>query len=665
MITSPHTGNHLVMSRTPPNLQYLTIYNPTLHPNYPVPDDDDEDAEEQAHILFYTSKERVVSRDRMLRQVGLAKALVSFSEMFNANDACNSVHSQSRRMVMVSPEPDFWIHACVEVPKVPRAPQGKARGKTKEREKLKTPEIGKKDPSKPTYDYHEGSIHDVALRQDILRGYERFKLVHGSFTSILSTLGKQALELQLDRFFTPWAWSWNLEAGHEFSEHLGTPLHPSFQTLVTILDKFSLRLPNHSSSIIISPPHVVPCNKYSAAKHSPYLPQYLLSLVPRIPETSHDTHSSDHTSDRTVKLKRAPQGDSSNGKDPPQARDASQSMFLGIPSTNGSMDVRKWNWPGYLSFGRGSTKRSTLEESKLTAALPATDNKPDTSQSATTEALDVDKHALEDAISENISLAASNIAKELVVEPLDAAHSSAKSNGVDLSMDLQDEEVKSSPAVGDTQANHLPAEADTVSLASSTTSSEPPPPVFSFTTVYLADPENPLTTQERKIYYTLVGRWMLALVGFDRGTDDSDPGPDIDLHGIAEDAVVLFDDIESALRKEMANSADSLPSATKILQPTDSYIISTFPFTLSSPGFTSNSSHLYNAQELQTNDPEISEVFSRGQNPQHWHIARRGLGMSDDGVVKDGEVYMEVFRKEASLSDVDNVLAGVVRRCGG
>jgi hypothetical protein len=67
------------MSRTPPNLLYLTIYNPTLHPNDTIPDDD-EDAEEQAHILFYTSKERAVSRDRMLRQVGLAKALVSFSE---------------------------------------------------------------------------------------------------------------------------------------------------------------------------------------------------------------------------------------------------------------------------------------------------------------------------------------------------------------------------------------------------------------------------------------------------------------------------------------------------------------------------------------------------------------------------------------------------------
>lgn len=67
------------MSRIQPNLLYLTIYNPTLRP-VERPSADDEDAEEQAHILFYTSKERAVSRDRMLRQVGLAKALVNFSE---------------------------------------------------------------------------------------------------------------------------------------------------------------------------------------------------------------------------------------------------------------------------------------------------------------------------------------------------------------------------------------------------------------------------------------------------------------------------------------------------------------------------------------------------------------------------------------------------------
>ena len=67
------------MSRIPPSLLYLTIYNPSLRPiGFVSPDD--EDAEEQAHILFYTSRDRAVSRDRMLRQVGLAKALVNFSE---------------------------------------------------------------------------------------------------------------------------------------------------------------------------------------------------------------------------------------------------------------------------------------------------------------------------------------------------------------------------------------------------------------------------------------------------------------------------------------------------------------------------------------------------------------------------------------------------------
>ena len=67
------------MNRIPPNLLYLTIYNPTLQPTEII-DADNEDAEEQAHILFYTSKERAVSRDRMLRQIGLAKALVNFAE---------------------------------------------------------------------------------------------------------------------------------------------------------------------------------------------------------------------------------------------------------------------------------------------------------------------------------------------------------------------------------------------------------------------------------------------------------------------------------------------------------------------------------------------------------------------------------------------------------
>jgi hypothetical protein len=118
------------MNRYSPNLVYLTIYNPTLHSINTLAEDD-EDAEEQAHILFYTSKERAVSRDKILRQVGLAKAMVNFAEcvylqecrkvvvvdsfvpfrMFNEEGPLDTVHSQTRRMVMISPEPNFWIHA--------------------------------------------------------------------------------------------------------------------------------------------------------------------------------------------------------------------------------------------------------------------------------------------------------------------------------------------------------------------------------------------------------------------------------------------------------------------------------------------------------------------------------------------------------------------------
>ena len=79
-LTSPRLlrTSLLFMSRIPPSLLYLTIYNPTLKPA--LLDPDNEDAEEQAHILFYTAREHAVSRDRILRQVGLAKALVNFSE---------------------------------------------------------------------------------------------------------------------------------------------------------------------------------------------------------------------------------------------------------------------------------------------------------------------------------------------------------------------------------------------------------------------------------------------------------------------------------------------------------------------------------------------------------------------------------------------------------
>ncbi|KAG6832672.1 hypothetical protein H0H87_000854 [Tephrocybe sp. NHM501043] len=155
---------------------------------------------------------------------------------------------------------------------------------------------------------------------------------------------------------------------------------------------------------------------------------------------------------------------------------------------------------------------------------------------------------------------------------------------------------------------------------------------------------------------------MLAFIGVEEDTISCSPD-------LPQSAVALLDDIETLLSAELSKTLtlDQLPTLSKILQPTDTHIVSTGQFTISSPNFLSKSSYLYDAQELQASDPDISEVFSRGLNPQHWHIARRGLNITtadEDGTPSAQEVYMQIFRKEASLSDVDNVLASVVRRNG-
>lgn len=38
------------------------------------------------------------------------------------------------------------------------------------------------------------------------------------------------------------------------------------------------------------------------------------------------------------------------------------------------------------------------------------------------------------------------------------------------------------------------------------------------------------------------------------------------------------------------------------------------------------------------------------------------MGTDSEGIPVSGDVYLEVARKEASLTDVDNVLMGVIRR---
>ncbi|TFK39855.1 hypothetical protein BDQ12DRAFT_681350 [Crucibulum laeve] len=637
------------LNRIPPNLLYLAIYNPSLHPTGPV-DDDNEDAEEQAHILFYTSKERAVSRDRMLRQIGLAKALVNFAEMFNPDDPCNNVHSQSKRMIMVSPEPDFWIHAGIEVAKVVRPAVAKAKGKGKE--KPKAPEKGKESNDiGPIYDYDDGSVHDIALRGDLLRAYEKFKLTHGSFTSILSSLGQEALELQLERFFTVWAWSWNLECGHDFEKHLGVPVHPFFSSVLPTIDHFACHLPEEIHPVVLCSTTAIPSTTYLNARYPSSLIRHLLSMIPPAPE-SFSTNDPLASSVDTIKGKQPQDLSRQNTMKAATSNDTSQNHFMGIPNMNVNMDMRKWNWPGYLTFGRASGKNppNLLAPESEKKASPTEEATP---QQSAIE-VQVDRSALEEAMSsDSISVTSSKALTEAEDQSEDVAKADSPSMNSITNSPTTDrhpsvEEYEQSPS----EPSETPSPPEDVGLIDA-----PPLPSFLSMNVHLSR-DDPLVTRRTKIYFLIRDQWLLALPGAEAG--DSEDDDNLHLNTAAGKAYQLFDDLESKINeRKLASLTESLPTANRILQHVDSHIISAGEFTESSPGFISKSSHLYNAKALQEMDPDISEVYSRGQNPQHWHIAKRGLAPKE-GLDGEGEVYLEVFRKETSLTDVDNVLAGVV-----
>jgi len=133
---------------------------------------------------------------------------------------------------------------------------------------------------------------------------------------------------------------------------------------------------------------------------------------------------------------------------------------------------------------------------------------------------------------------------------------------------------------------------------------------------------------------------------------------------LATKVATFFERLEEISEDDaILSSVDRLPSAAKILQPLDRHIVAREGLTLSDPLFSSRSYHLYETQAILSRDSQINEVYSRGQNPQHWHVARRGINViAEKPISGHEEVYLEVFSKESSLADVDNVLAGVIRK---
>ncbi|OCF39800.1 hypothetical protein I317_06409 [Kwoniella heveanensis CBS 569] len=149
--------------------------------------DEQDDLREAAQILFYTSRDAGgVSRDKMLRQVGLAKGLMGFADMLVKDETKTkfwSIHGHRSRLLLFTPEKDFFFYINIT---------------------LAHREDEKKDPVVTSQGLSDEMLVDV-----LTRGYEEFRLLHGPLHTHLPA--SPAFSSLLDRYFTRFAFQFESE----------------------------------------------------------------------------------------------------------------------------------------------------------------------------------------------------------------------------------------------------------------------------------------------------------------------------------------------------------------------------------------------------------------------------------------------------------------------
>ncbi|KAK7687912.1 hypothetical protein QCA50_009131 [Cerrena zonata] len=376
------------------------------------------------------------------------------------------------------------------------------------------------------------------------------------------------------------------------------------------------------------------------------------------------------------------------GEKPQDASKPPNAFLNNMGGAMGNMvDVRKWNWPGYLTFGKSGSPSKTAgthTPSTLSSALkPEPEETPSASlsnaQESTSEGLlqvkhgEIDTESLHEAInSEHVhspqpsqhQLSPSTQSPSVPATPARSVSPSLAVESEAPSKSTVDTDLTQGENVSDgddDQAEGSESESESDSHSSSVESEKPSPPEepipsFNVTSIHLSDGDDIYATSRKRVLHLTKHPLTIAIIV----EADHDPNDT----SLAKACLETLQKLQDAISEEESKNLEaSLPTVHKILERQDRFVISTEDYTTTSlQGFDSRSEHLFNGQAILRSDHDVQEVFSRGQNPQHWHIARRGLGTDREGKSTEGEVYMEIARKESTLTDVDNELAGVVRK---
>lgn len=154
---------------SPLSLKYFYIFN-SLYGQ--------KEGEEAEKILyFYPPK---TDLDQQIKNVGLAEAIIKFTETFNCHQDCESLHTQKTRQLYFRPEEGFWMALVLSVPTVIKTKEGV-------------------DSLEHLSDDIQDNVY-WAVMQEV---YRSFRLFHGSFKTILH-VGNDVTKLryELDQYMS-------------------------------------------------------------------------------------------------------------------------------------------------------------------------------------------------------------------------------------------------------------------------------------------------------------------------------------------------------------------------------------------------------------------------------------------------------------------------------
>lgn len=216
----------------------------------------------------------------------------------------------------------------------------------------------------------------------------------------MSVLGRDALELQLERFFTVWCWSWDFGREENLLDYvgkpstlgkmyytnfdsLGLPIHPQAESLRPILDELNEKLPPGFSPVFLTSCYLL-SQKPTPSAYEISLLRHLMNIAKtKIPVDSSTNMRESNKSERELTVQTAvsltPSGTAAEN-------DPTSKKFIGMPVFNLNKDVGKWLWQNYLP--KGTTFPSFSLKSRLDGDVTE-DKRPDTGSD---EKGDVPKH---------------------------------------------------------------------------------------------------------------------------------------------------------------------------------------------------------------------------------------------------------------------------------